>query len=327
VAGTGVCHEYERHRRHVHRQTTPSPASFAGTISGKTSPLTKTRRRASLTFSARPTPGQARPPSAPVTLQARKSPGAVPDSTNLVVNGILDLAAFRSPGRQTSRASVRSPTPARRAGDLHDRQCRRQCPSRDLFAGKLALTKDGVGKLTLVEGEHLHPGDRHRRRHHRRGGRQRAARGDHAVRDGKHSISPASRNRSLASPAWVRSPTAPASPTSPSTTPATVTFGGTLTGALNLVKTASGILLLTNANTYSGFDWHQRRHPATGRTLPRFPTTSDVLVAGTLDLHGFAAAIGALTGKWYGPQQMSPARRHVHHRQHQPQCPRMAAKS
>ncbi len=73
------------------------------------------------------------------------------------------------------------------------------------------------------------------------------------------------------------------------------TFAGTMTGSLNLVKSNSGALTLSSANTYSGSTTISAGSIINGiaNTLPIGTALS---VTGTLDLAGFAQQVASVTG-------------------------------
>ncbi len=73
------------------------------------------------------------------------------------------------------------------------------------------------------------------------------------------------------------------------------TFAGTLTGSLNLVKSAAGTLTLSSASSYTGTTTISSGTIAIG-VANALPTGTALSDAGTLDLAGFAQQVASVTG-------------------------------
>ena len=75
------------------------------------------------------------------------------------------------------------------------------------------------------------------------------------------------------------------------------TFGGAITGSLNLVAAGAGALTLTGANnTYTGATTINAGATIIDGVANAMPTTTALTVAGTLSLNGFAQQVGIVTG-------------------------------
>ncbi len=77
--------------------------------------------------------------------------------------------------------------------------------------------------------------------------------------------------------------------------PVADTFAGTMTGSLNLVKSAPGTLTLSGASSYTGTTTISAGKIANG-IANALPIGTALSNSGTLDLAGFAQQVASITG-------------------------------